>query len=82
MGTMANTLILAYVGGAIPFLLLLMHNQIHWLRIVNMDFMAAEILSGIAGTLGLVVAIPITALSVALLPEKLSNLSMPLPFCS
>jgi len=67
MGTMANTLILAYVGGAIPFLLLLLQNQIHWLRIINMDFMASEILSGIAGTLGLVLAIPVTAVAAGLL---------------
>lgn len=66
MGTMANTLILAYVGGAIPFLLLLLFNQISWLRIINMDFVATEILSGIAGTIGLVISIPITAFSAAL----------------
>ncbi len=70
MGTMANTLILAYVGGAIPFLLLLLQNQIHWLRIINMDFMASEILSGIAGTLGLVLAIPVTALAAGFLLRK------------
>ena len=62
MGTMANTLILAYVGGAVPLLLLLMAQEMSWLRIINMDFLATEIISGIAGTLGLVIAIPVTAI--------------------
>ncbi len=62
MGTMANTLILAYVGGAVPLLLLMMAQDMPWLRVINMDFLATEILSGIAGTLGLVIAIPVTAI--------------------
>ncbi|MGM0419574.1 MAG: YibE/F family protein [Bacillota bacterium] len=62
MGTMANTLILAYVGGAIPFLLLLLLNEMSWVRIINMNYVATEILSGVAGTIGLIVSIPITAL--------------------
>ncbi len=61
MGTMANTLILAYVGGAIPLILLIMAQEMSWVRIINMDFLATEIISGIAGTLGLIIAIPVTA---------------------
>ncbi|MCC3144032.1 YibE/F family protein [Halanaerobium sp. Z-7514] len=72
MGTMANTLILAYVGGAIPFLLLLLFNQMSWLRIINMDFVATEILSGLAGTIGLVISIPITAFTAAFLINKVN----------
>ncbi|SDL28879.1 YibE/F family protein [Halarsenatibacter silvermanii] len=67
MATMANTLILAYVGGSVPFLLLIMAQQLDWLRIVNLDYIATEILSGLAGSLGLVLAIPATALAAAIL---------------
>lgn len=60
MGTMANTLILAYAGGAIHIMLLLMAFKVPLLEIVNMDFMASEIIRAIAGSIGLVCAIPLT----------------------
>ena len=61
MGTMANTLILAYVGAATPLLLLVMGHRIDWLKIINMDQIATEFVRGIAGSIGLVAAVPITA---------------------
>lgn len=62
MGTMANTLILAYVGAAIPMLLLVMGNQIDWLKVINMDVIATEFVRGLAGSIGLIAAVPVTAL--------------------
>ena len=61
MGTMANTLILAYAGGAIHLLLLLMRFENSWLKIINLDFMATEVVRGLAGSIGLLVSIPVTA---------------------
>ncbi len=61
MGTMANTLILAYAGGALPFLLLYISYQapaVYWL---NTEFITSEVLRAIAGSIGLVVSVPITA---------------------
>jgi uncharacterized membrane protein len=62
MGTMANTLILAYVGAAIPMLLLVMGNDIDWLKVINMDIIATEFVRGIAGSIGLIAAVPVTAI--------------------
>lgn len=62
MGTMANTLILAYVGAAIPMLLLVMGYEIDWLKVINMDIIATEFVRGIAGSIGLVAAVPVTAI--------------------
>lgn len=61
MGTMANTLILAYVGAATPMLLLVMGYQIDWLKVINMDLIATEFVRGVAGSIGLVAAVPVTA---------------------
>ncbi len=61
MGTMANTLILAYVGAAIPMLLLVMGNDIDFLKIINMDMIATEFVRGTAGSIGLIAAVPVTA---------------------
>jgi uncharacterized membrane protein len=65
MGTMTNTLVLAYAGGALP--LLLLTAQIPWVKLVNLDLVATEIASAISGSLGLVCTIPLTALASALL---------------
>lgn len=62
MGTMATTLILAYVGAAIPMLLLVMGYEIDWLKIINMDMIATEFVRGIAGSIGLIAAVPVTAI--------------------
>ncbi len=61
MGTMSNTLVLAYVGGAIPLLLLLTGYEMDWLKIINLDLIATEVVRGIAGSIGLIASIPVTA---------------------
>jgi len=65
MGTMANTLILAYVGAATPMLLLVMGYRIDWLKIINMDLIATEFVRGVAGSIGLIAAVPLTAVLAA-----------------
>ncbi len=65
MGTMANTLILAYVGAATPMLLLVMGYEIDWLKVINMDIIATEFVRGVAGSIGLICAVPVTAVLAA-----------------
>ena len=67
MGTMANTLILAYVGSATPLLLLLLGYEMAWIEIINLDLVATEVLRSVAGSIGLVVTIPVTALAATFL---------------
>lgn len=59
MGAMINTLILAYVGSSLP-LFLILYNQ-PGPRICNLEIIATEIISALAGCIGLTLAIPITA---------------------
>lgn len=61
MGTMSNTLILAYTGSSIPLLLIFMAYDTPLARIINLDLIATEIVRSLAGTTGLVLTIPITA---------------------
>jgi uncharacterized membrane protein len=63
MGTMTNTLILAYTGSALP--LLLLASQISNSKLLNLDLVATEIASALSGSLGLVCTIPMTALAAA-----------------
>ena len=62
MGTMSNTLILAYAGGAIHLMLLFMAYDIPIGHIINTDQVASEIVRAFAGSIGLIVSIPITAI--------------------
>ena len=61
MGTMANTLILAYTGGALPFLLLFMVYEMEPLRIVNWELIVTEIIRALVGSIALIISVPITA---------------------
>jgi len=63
MGTMTNTLILAYTGSALP--LLLLASQMPSTKLLNLDLVATEIASALSGSLGLVCTIPLTALAAA-----------------
>lgn len=60
MGSMSNTLILAYVGGSIHLLLLFIAYNVSIAEILNMDMIASEIVRAIAGSIGLISAIPLT----------------------
>ncbi len=63
MGTMSNTLILAYTGSSIPLLLLFMAYEFSMIEILNMDLMATEIVRSLIGSIGLILTIPITSLT-------------------
>jgi len=61
MGSMSNTLILAYSGSALHLMLLFNAFNLKFVEIVNMDVIASEIIRAIAGSIGLIMAIPLTA---------------------
>lgn len=71
MGTMTNTLVLAYAGGALP--LLLLARQMPSTKLINLDLFATEIASALSGSLGLVFTIPLTALVSAYLIGRAAN---------
>lgn len=62
MGTMINTLILAYVGTSIPILLVFMAYNTELNKVFNLDIIATEVVRSLAGSIGLILTIPITAL--------------------
>ena len=70
IGTMANTLILAYTGSSLPLMLLLMANNVPYLKFVNLDMIAVEIIRALTGSIGLFLAVPFTALISAFLYKK------------
>lgn len=69
MATMSNTLILAYVGSSLHLMLLFMAHKTPFAEIINWDMIASEVLRAIAGSIGIIIAIPITALASAFIRE-------------
>ncbi|HHY90782.1 MAG TPA: YibE/F family protein [Clostridiales bacterium] len=70
IGTMTNTLILAYTGSSIPLLIVFMAYETSIVKILNLDVIATEVIRSLAGSTGLVLTIPITALAAGLLIKK------------
>lgn len=66
MGTMTNTLILAYTGSALPVLLVFAAYNTPILDIMNLDIIATETVRSVAGSIGIVLSVPITAYIVVL----------------
>jgi len=68
LGTMANTLIFAYLGLRVMLLMTLAGTSIFSgskVEIMNAETIAAEVLRLLAGSIGLVLTIPITAIAAA-----------------
>jgi len=72
MGSMADTLILAYIGSSLTVVLLLSIYSTSLLGIFNSEMIAVEILQAMAGSLGILFAMPLTALfsSIIFLRDK------------
>ncbi len=61
VGTMTTTLLLAYSGGYTALLMVFMAQGTPGINIVNLGYVAAEILHTLVGSFGLVLVAPITA---------------------
>ena len=62
MATDANTLILAYAGSSLPLVLLIASQpDLSMLRIFNLDLLVTEFVRALAGSIGLILSIPLTA---------------------
>lgn len=71
MGTMSNTLILAYAGSALPLMLLIASQQnAPMLKILNLNLIVTEFARALTGSIGLICAIPLTAMIAAVLLNR------------
>ena len=60
IGTMSNTLILVYLGSALP--LVLLSNNIDLVKFFNLNHVATEIASALIGSIAILACVPITAI--------------------
>ena len=67
VGTMTNTLILAFLGSGLVFIIYLCSLGLDPRQLVSSPYMATEVISGIASSIGVILAVPLTALITSLL---------------
>lgn len=65
IGSLVNTLVLAYTGAALPLLVLLGQGEIGFSRALNLELIAAEVVHTLVGSIGLILAVPVTTLIAA-----------------
>lgn len=68
IGTMANTLILVYLGGALP--LVLLAGNIDLIKFINLNQVVTEIASALIGSIAIVICVPFTAFVASALIHK------------
>ena len=71
IGTMANTLILVYLGGSLP--LVLLASNIDLQKFINLNQVVTEVASALIGSIGIVICVPFTALVASALIHKYSK---------
>ena len=79
MGTMTNTLILAYIGSSLVMVVIYAASHYPLLQLLNMEEIVIEILQSLIGSLGMLFTIPFTTLVSVLLLEKGSGRSIVRP---
>lgn len=62
MGTMSNTLILAFTGGSINTLILNYSYSMQYNQIINMYSIGIEVMQGISGSIGVILTVPLVSL--------------------
>jgi len=68
--SMINTLVLVYAGAAMPLLLLFVSGGLSFSEVINYEMVAEEVIRTLVGSIGLVLAVPITTIIAAVMVKK------------
>ncbi len=60
VGSLVNTLALAYVGVSLPLILLMSYSEASFSIILNQEIVAVEIMRIVVGSIGLILTVPLT----------------------
>lgn len=70
MGTMSNTLILAFAGGSLSELILNYAYDLPYLQLINSYNIGIEIMQGISGSIGIILTVPLVSLFSSILTKQ------------
>jgi uncharacterized membrane protein len=73
ISSMVNTLILVYTGASLPLFLLFIDNPHPFSEIINYEIVAEEVVRMLVGSIGLILAVPVTTLIAVLVSEEIKN---------
>lgn len=74
IASIINTLVLIYVGSALPLVLLFMQEEQSFMSVLNYETVAQELIQMLVGSIGLILAVPLTTLvAVFILPGSMSE---------
>ena len=65
MGTMSSTLILAFIGGSLAMMIFMYVTDVSFNQFINNNLIVMEVIKGVAGSFGIILAAPLTALITA-----------------
>ena len=74
-GTMSNTLILAFAGSSLPLIMMIWGYGMSFTQFINIPRIVIEIMHGISGSIGIIAAVPCTALISVFTLKKPSHIS-------
>lgn len=75
IGALVNTLAIAYVGVSLPLLLLFYQTSTSPLLVINREVFASEVIRTLVGSIGLVMAVPITTFLAVVVLVKVNKTS-------
>ncbi len=67
VGTMTNTLILAFVGSALIMMIYLVSLEPSYQQLMSTAYLSVEVIQGVASSVGVILAVPLSVLAGALL---------------
>lgn len=70
MGTMCNTLILAFTGSSLGLLILNYAYDLPYLQLINSYNVGIEIMQGLSGTIGIIMTVPLVSMLSAIIIPK------------
>lgn len=75
VGTMINTLILAFAGSSLPLMMMIWGYGMVYKQFINIPLIAIEIVNALAGSIGIIATVPVTAVVSIILIKKREELS-------
>lgn len=73
IASMVNTLVLVYTGASLPLLLLFVNSTVPFGDVLNYEMLAEEIVRTLVGSIGLILAVPITTFIASYLVDFKKN---------
>ena len=70
VGTMTNTLILAFLGSGLTLMIYLYSLDLPWRELMSSSYLALEVVSGVSSAIGVILAVPVTTIIGALLLSR------------